>query len=136
MRSLSKLGCESILLYWGVLPAPVLQVAAVESRFGCSFPAANQEGLSSLCMLGRGIYEADTIWSGSSSSSVAPTFRVATPRRPGAMAYLAMRCSWFRYHAGPEHLNSDGDPVSDWVLAFENRKLYCCLVGSQSEERH
>ena len=64
-------------------------MAAVESRFGCSFPAANSEGLSSLCMLGRGIYEADAIGSGSSSSSVAPTFRVATSQRPSVMAYLA-----------------------------------------------
>ena len=70
----------------------MLQVAAVESRFGCSFPAANQEGLTSLCMLGRGIYETDAIGSGSSSSSVAPTFRVATSRRPGVMAYLAGAC--------------------------------------------
>ena len=67
-------------------------MAAVESRFGCSSPAANQEGVALLCMLGEGIYGADAIGSGSSSSSVALTFRVATSRRPGVMAYLARAC--------------------------------------------
>ena len=67
-------------------------MAAVESRFGCFSPAANQEGRASLCMLGEGIYGADAINSGSSSSSVAPTFRVTTSRRSGDMAYLSGAC--------------------------------------------
>ena len=67
-------------------------MAAAQSRLGCSFPAANQEGVSSLGMLGEGIYGTDAIESGSSSSSVAPTFRVTTSQRTGDMAYLAGAC--------------------------------------------
>ena len=61
-------------------------MAAVESRFGCFSPAANQEDFFSLCMLGKGIYETDAIGLGLPSSA-AP--RVTASRRPGKMAFRA-----------------------------------------------
>ena len=57
----------AVYCYWGVVPTPERWVAAVKSRFGCSSPAANQEKVSLLCMLGEGIYGADAISGGSSS---------------------------------------------------------------------
>ena len=93
------------------------------------FPSSQSGGFVLAVHAGRGINKIDAIGYGSSSSSVAPTFRVTTSRRPSVMAYLAGACVPCSVPGSramlTRSMNSGGDPVSGWV---PNLKIPSCTA--------